>query len=128
MIIHHAQGHDPGALCLFVNMSQEPIHLQCVIANVDGANGFVRHYVTDYRRITPDDRYVKTKLRQGPIQPGGYLTLGSFEDIILGRQSEAKDTEDATDSYAGLRKVDSLQICVAVKHGPSKWRPETIPC
>ncbi len=105
LIIHHAHDNDPSALCLFVNMSKEPVHLQCVIAFIHGSRGTVGCFVTDYDRVTPEDRNVLSRLRQGPIQPGGYLVLGSFVDILADHQDD---------------DIDSLEICVAVIHGPSK--------
>ncbi len=73
--------------------------------------------ITDYRRITPFDRDVRGRLRQGPIQPGGYLVPGSCEDSILGDQGYPEQAERDADSFDGFEK---LQICVAVLHGPSK--------
>lgn len=120
LIIHHAQGCDPDALCLVVNMSKEPVHVLCVIAEVRGAKGHVRRDVSDYRRFTPDDQNVQAKLRQGPIQPGGYLTLGTFENIILGRQSIADDDEGSDDQLASLQEAKNLSLMVAVNHGPTR--------
>lgn len=120
LIIHHAQGCDPGALCLIVNMSKEPVHVLCVVAEVSGPEGHVRRDVSDYRRFTPDDQNVQAKLRQGPIQPGGYLTLGTFENIILGRQSIADNDEGSDDYLANLHEATSLNLMVAVNHGPTQ--------
>lgn len=116
MIIHHAQGNDPQALCLFVNMSKEPIHVQCVIAYIKSATGNITRYVTDYRRLTEDEHPVRSHLREGPIQPGGYLELGSFEDILLGRQSDDGIHADPQQ----LENYEQLQLCVAATHGPSE--------
>lgn len=116
MIIHHAQGNDPEALCLFVNMSKDPIHVQCVIAYIQTASGTLTRYVTDYRRLTEDDRSIRSSLREGPIQPGGYLELGSFEDILMGRQSD----EGIHAQPGDLEGYEQLQLCVAVTHGPSE--------
>lgn len=116
MIIHHAQGNDPQALCLFVNMSKDPIHVQCVVAYIKTAHGRITRYVTDYRRLTENERPIRSDLREGPIQPGGYLELGSFEDILLGRQSDDRIHAEPTD----LQGYEQLQLCIAVTHGPSE--------
>ncbi len=120
LIIHHAHENAPNALCMFVNMSQEPVHLECVLARIVGKEGNARRYVLDYQRLTPDDRNVQTRLRQGPIQPGGYLILGTFAEIILGRRSDADKDERQEDFDNELKKIDELSISVAVTHGPSK--------
>ncbi len=121
LIIHHAQGNDPGASCLFVNMSKEPVHVQCVIAVVRSGKGYIKRYITDYTRITPQDQNVQKILRQGPIQPGGYLVLGSFEDIILGRQSVLNRGQRSPDLLSRLQGIQSLELRIAVVHGPSKY-------
>lgn len=120
LIIHHAQGNDPSALCLFVNMSKEPIHVVGVFANMHGSNGHISRHVTEYHRMNPYDQNLESHLRQGPLQPGGYLVLGSFEDIILGRQSDPEDDQDVATMLSSLREIHSLEICVAAIHGPSK--------
>jgi len=122
LLIHHAHENAPNALCMFVNMGREPVHLECVIADVYGREGHVRHFVTDYDRLTPDDLDVQSHLRQGPIQPGGYLVLGTFEDLISGRRSEpgakGKDVSNAATSIP--EDVERLELSVAVVHGPTK--------
>ena len=122
LIIHHAQGNNPSSLCLFVNMSKEPVHIVCVVANIYTSNETISRYVTNYSRLTPEDTNVQTRLREGPIQPGGYLVLGSFENIILG--DDINDETNNADERAinnDLTDVHELEICVAVTHGPSKF-------
>ena len=115
LVIHHAQNESPDAPCLLVNMGQEPVHLQCVQAVTKNEKGEETLFtVTKYDRVTADDRNIQESLRQGPIQPGGYLVLGSFRDIILGHRSE--------DDGAGelLECVQEMELRAAVVHGPSK--------
>lgn len=121
LIIHHATGQSPQATCLFVNMSKEPVHVQCIIARVSGPQGDTTHYLTEYSRFSPEDGAVQARLREGPIQAGGYLVLGTFEDIILGRdvgleQDGSGMGEDMLDAEK-LMDVQRLEICVAVTHG-----------
>ncbi|MEX2606990.1 MAG: hypothetical protein WD708_06560 [Kiritimatiellia bacterium] len=118
LIIHHAHEAAPSALCMFVNMSKEPVHIECVRANVLRKGEETIRYVTDYHRITPDDRNVQSRLRQGPIQPGGYLILGAFEDILLGRQSNGEEAQTKS-NLSGLKDIEQLTLSIAVVHGPS---------
>ena len=124
LVIHHAQGQDPEASCLLVNMSREPVHVQFVSVKVETEESSYTLQVTDYRRLTSEDRNVHEVLRQGPLQPGGYLVLGTFEDIILGRRSElekADSSANSEDTADSLREVRCLEIRVAVVHGPSNF-------
>ncbi|GAB6058580.1 hypothetical protein [Desulfonatronum parangueonense] len=121
MIIHYAHDDDPGALCLFVNMSKEPVHVQSVLAYIHGKNGYMRRYITDYERITPHDNNVQMRLRQGPIQAGGYLVLGSFEEILRGSKPNTDVHARIEELIRELGEIHSIEICVAVIHGPTKY-------
>lgn len=116
MFIHHAQGNDPLAPCLFVNMSKDPVHIQCAIAYIKTKQGTATRYLTDNAWVRDDDRRFNPESREGPIEPGGYLELGSFADILLGRKSG--DTPHAVAQQ--LHDYQQLQLCVAVNHGPSE--------
>lgn len=121
LIIHHATGQSPQARCLFVNMGKEPVHIQCIIANVYRNRHCVTHYLTDYSRFTARDQAVGEKLREGPLQAGAYIVLGTFENIILNREEGeiTKDSDDALD-IAFLQSIERLEICIAVTHRQGK--------
>ena len=115
LVIHHAQNENPDALCLMVNMGKEHVHVQCVQAVLTTrANERKVMTVTDYRRVSSDDTNVQQVLRQGPLQPGGFLVLGSFRNIILGRRSEESDSD-----YL-FEDITNVEIRAAVIHGPSR--------
>jgi hypothetical protein len=115
LVIHHAQNENPDALCLLVNMSKEPVHIQCVQA-VTFANAAIKRTltVTEYQRVDPGHRDLERVLRQGPLLPGGYLVLGSYRDIILGRSSE----DDA--GYRPLEEIDEVELRAAFIYGPMR--------
>nr|WP_251068297.1 hypothetical protein [Marinobacter sp. C7] len=116
LIIHHAQNENPDALCLMVNMGKEPVHVQCVQAVLYTRAGEQKVMtVTEYRRVAADDTNVHQVLRQGPLQPGGYLVLGSFRNIILGRRSEESDSD-----YL-FEDITAIEVRAAVVHGPSSY-------
>lgn len=114
LVIHHAQNENPDALCLLVNMGKETVHVQCVQVVLHTRAGEEKMMtVTAYRRVGADDSNVHQVLRQGPLQPGGYLVLGSFRNIILGRRSEDNESD-----YL-FEDITALEIRAAVFHGPS---------
>lgn len=119
LVIQHAHESDPSALCLLVNLSKEPVHLQAVIARVHRGDECSAFRITDYERVTATEQHVQSKLRQGPIQPGGYLVLGSFADIMLGKQSSDSDQQEAT--HHRLSDIDSLELCVAVVYASKNY-------
>lgn len=116
LVIHHAQNESPDAMCLLVNMGKEPVHVQCVQAIVTTPSGTDEPFtVTRYDRVNADDANIQQSLRQGPVQPGGYLLLGTFRNIILGNRSEDPEAGDL------LENVESIELRAAVVHGPSKY-------
>lgn len=116
LVIHHAQNESPDAMCLLVNMGKESIHVQCVQALVTTRSGAEESFtVTRYDRVNADDTNIQHSLRQGPVQPGGYLLLGTFRNIVLGNRSEDPDAGDL------LENVEALELRAAVVHGPSKY-------
>jgi hypothetical protein len=117
MIIHQAQGNGPNSPCMFVNMSKEPIHIQSIIAYIETENGIRRAFITDYQRHSPEDTNVGSALREGPLQPGGYLVLGNFDEILQGENTQAKDAPLVP---GAIEKNRNVEICIAVTHGPSK--------
>ncbi|MCR9188341.1 MAG: hypothetical protein NXH96_06050 [Alteromonadaceae bacterium] len=116
LVIHHAQNENPDALCLLVNMGKETVHVQCVQVVLHTRAGEEKIMtVTEYRRVGADDANVHQVLRQGPLQPGGYLVLGSFRNIILGRRSEESESDYLFEDITGV------EIRAAVIHGPTKY-------
>lgn len=116
LVIHHAQNESPDALCLLVNMGKEPVHVQCVQALITKESGTEEIVpVTNYERVNAEGGDIQQSIRQGPVQPGGFLVLGTFRNIILGRRSD--------DSEAGtvLESVRTLEIRAAMVHGPSRF-------
>ena len=116
VVIHHAQNENPDDLCLLVNMGKEPVNIQCVQAVIQTHSETEETLtVTRYDRFNDDDGNTQQGLRQGPVQPGGYLVLGSFRNIILGRRSDEDEAGNA------LEKVRSVELRAAMIHGPSKY-------
>lgn len=116
LVIHHAQNENPDALCLLVNMGKEPVHVQCVQAVIQTENGAEENFtVTRYDRVNADDSNIQQSLRQGPVQPGGYLVLGTFRNIILGQRSEEQGAGNL------LENVRTIALRAAMVHGPSKY-------
>ena len=85
LIVHQTQGSRQDARCLLINMSSAPIHIQCVsvAAKIDAQD--VSAMVTDCNRTslqksTPKE--IEDILRQGPLQPGEFFQLGTFEVML----------------------------------------------
>lgn len=115
LVIHHAQNEDPEALCLLVNMSESPVHIQCVQVVVTDQQGEISVLgVTQYERVDGDDHNVQRSLRQGPLRSGDFLVLGAFADIVRGRNSTGQILQKFDD-------IRALEIRAAAIHGPSPF-------
>lgn len=119
LVIHHAQGTSPSAGCLLVNMSQEAVHVQCVLAQIESEDAVRTHQVTDYGRISAGDPNTEQLLRQGPLKSGDYLWLGRFEDIVGGHDSREEQVLGREQLPLPLSEIRSLELRTVVIHGPS---------
>ena len=85
LIIHQTQGSRKDARCLLINLSSEPIHIQCVsiASHIDEREHTVM--ITDYSRTSLQEstpKEIEDVLRQGPLQPGEFFQLGTFENML----------------------------------------------
>lgn len=107
LFIHEAGGGEPESVCMLVNLSKEPVHILCSLATCDGATARL-HDTQDHDRMSPTQR-----AKQGPLQAGESLTLGSFETIRrqLGIMPDNSSGGDAT----------IIEVHVAAIHGFRQW-------
>lgn len=85
LVYIHAQGAGPESTCFVSNLSAEPVHIECIalVLELDGKQ--VVQKITDYARITPerdDHTAIQDVLKQGPVLPGYFLTLGTFDALL----------------------------------------------
>lgn len=107
LFVHEAGGGTTGSKCLLVNLGKEPVHVVCSMAFRDGAAA--RLHDTSEERDLPAEQQTK----QGPLQVGSSLTLGSFESIC--RQLD-KVAEASTGPEAHV-----IEVRVAAVHGFTDW-------
>lgn len=112
ILIHQAPDDEIDSMCFVVNMSQQLINVVGVFATAPGTGRAIE--LTEYRHYTPEDlgeRELKSILKQGPLGSGEFLHLGTFNEI-LGALGD-NDTE------GGSEGVESVEVRVALYHGPS---------
>lgn len=107
LMIHQAPDTQLDSVCLVINMSQNMVNVVCIIAAGSGAQGEWKKEITDYRHFSAgdtDEREIKFLLKQGPISPGNYIHLGSFQKL---------SGIDNTENFSGVEPpIDSLEIRV----------------
>lgn len=110
MMILESDHHTLNADCLLVNMSQEIVTLVTVMVAARGPEGEQLSEITGYQQKTVEERsprQLEEVIKQGPMDSGMFLRLGSFRDLL---DIVARD---------GLpqKEVESLEIRAVVVHG-----------
>lgn len=107
LFVHEAGGGTTGSDCLLVNLGKEPVHVVCSMAFRDGAAA--RLHDTSEERGLP----AVQRSKQGPVQVGSSLTLGSFESICR-QLDEVAEPSAEPDSQL-------IEVRVAAIHGFTDW-------
>lgn len=116
ILINRSAGHDLLANCVITNMSAEPIYLEAIVMTLHPGGETNARSLTDLETLakepTSDPRAVWF---QGPLSSGEYLTLGSFENLLLEAngwdQNSRKETCD-------ISWVDAFEVMVIATYGP----------
>jgi len=99
LIINRGKQKDLNALCIISNMSAEPVFIEYIVAELETSRGSIVMDVTDFERGSEDDdtrasqgsdhkepeqipELVRDNTRQGPLQPGDFLHIGTFHTIV----------------------------------------------
>ena len=99
LIINRGKQKDINALCIISNMSAEPVFIEYIVAELETSHGRIVMDVTDFERGSEDagdgdeqepsgsdqnqiPERVRDNTRQGPLQPGDFLHIGTFQTIV----------------------------------------------
>ena len=98
LIINRGRNKDINALCLISNMSAESVFIEYIIAELETSEGAITMDITDfeqeYNEGDEDDQQrtrssekslslnVTENTRQGPIEPGGFIHIGTFCELV----------------------------------------------
>lgn len=99
LIINRGKKKDTNALCIISNMSAEPVFIEYIIAELETSKGTITMDVTDFdqeynegdeereseaaeQRGTFDPGPLRESTRQGPLDSGGFLHIGTFGDLM----------------------------------------------
>lgn len=133
IVINRAAGSALGAACFVSNMSAEAIYLESVIVKLKCGELTARHTVTDVDALDGEEQPSDPRRRtlQGPLRPGEYTSIGTFESLIykvLRRKGEPPDRLKQFDEPISLEVVviadyssDDLLIG-AVRRFAAEWK------
>lgn len=134
LVFIHAQGEGPESACFVSNLSAEPVHIECIALVIELEGKQIVQKMTDYARVSPendDHTTIQDLVKQGPLVPGSFITLGVFENILR-RVIRVPDGERAPSLGESrfeefVRELDAVVIRVVFMHGHYKgplgaWR------
>ncbi len=135
LIINRGKRKDINALCIISNMGAEPVFIEYIVAELETSRGSIVMDVTDFERgyfeRDYDDRgegdeqnepdevpdRVRDNTRQGPVQPGDFLHIGTFQNIVRRMARHAK-IEMQGFRPAGDLEFERLTIQLIGIYGP----------
>lgn len=113
ILINRGAGSGLEARCLIGNMSAEAIYIESLIATVETAGGRWSCPVTELPEGRSD---LDLKTRQGPLQGGRLMDIGSFRSLIEPVLRGGVGPRDA-DAPDGLENLVAFEIKVIAVHG-----------
>lgn len=118
VLVNRGAGSALDARCLISNMSAEAIYIESLIATVETADGRWSCPVTDMQEAARTEGHADLGLatRQGPLLPGHFIDIGSFQSLIdpvlrVGAEPRRGVAPD------GLMDLVAFEIKVIVVHG-----------
>ncbi len=121
ILINQGWGEQINSVAIVSNMSHEPVYIQCVILSMKLGDGRkFRDSVTDFDDAEPwnaknDPREVT---RQGPLNTGSYMNLGTFQTLLRQSGQQHGLINDGDDPVQRMR-VREFKLTVVCNYGPS---------
>jgi hypothetical protein len=111
IVINQAAGSTLDASCFVGNMSSESIYIESVIVTLACRERDIIHTVTDFEELDGGDRPDDPRLRtlQGPLRPGDYTSIGTFDDLI---EQVHRNKGEAVDHPKSSGEPISLEVMV----------------
>ncbi len=109
IIIDYMRMSGDGAACVVTNLSTAPIYLECVIGVIISDDGEVAAAVGDRDLLeahSADARELVARMRQGPMEPGELIWVGTIKEIAT------RAAENADDPEQQLQALKALEVRV----------------
>lgn len=118
IIINQGWGRQLDSVCLVSNMSAEPIYIECILMTVATDEREYRYEVTDFDETEdPATQPASQLTRQGPLQSGHFVNLGTFRNLIRQVSRRAGLLEHGREGVQTL-PIRACEICVISVYGP----------
>ncbi len=90
IMIQQTPDMDIDSKCMIINLSQNIINIANVRLTGEWSDKHISIEISDYRRYSSEELATQEKklLNQGPLKSGGYIQLGSFEELVSRMEDE----------------------------------------
>ncbi|EAU43244.1 hypothetical protein FP2506_10381 [Fulvimarina pelagi HTCC2506] len=114
ILITRGAGTGLKARCLITNMSQEPVYVTSLIAELQTDQDKSEIQLTDMRELSEDlGMDPRSAMRQGSLERGRYLDIGHFDALIEQLANDAPNIERKTD-------IKAVEMTVVALYGPEE--------
>ena len=120
ILINQGWGQQIDSVCLITNMSQEPIYIHSLAMTIRTHDDEYSESITDFDNAQPRDSEDRPQnvTRQGPLNAGEQINLGTFRSIIRQTAKRHDNLEPDDDRPIRTLKIDNFKITVIASYGP----------
>ncbi|MES1950270.1 hypothetical protein S4A8_05403 [Salinisphaera sp. S4-8] len=120
ILINQGWGQQVDSVCLISNMSQEPVYIHSITMTIRAHDNEYTEAITDFDEAQPRDseNHPREVTRQGPLQVGEQMNLGTFRSLL--RQTAKRHKDLRADENQPLRSlsVHNFKVTVIASYGP----------
>ena len=120
ILINQGWGQQVDSVCLISNMSQEPVYIHSITMTIRAQDKEYTEAITDFDEAQPRDseNHPREVTRQGPLQVGEQMNLGTFRSLL--RQTAKRHKDLRADESQPLRSlsVHNFKVTVIASYGP----------
>jgi hypothetical protein len=130
LLINQVQGYDLDSFCLITNMSEEPIHIECITlgihfndqARVQSSDQTLIFNVSEKERdlsetsIQSPDK-LRTLTRQGPLSPSAYVSIGKFRELLEKLIGSRQHMFADSDLVGIVSTIEAIDIRIIADYG-----------
>ncbi len=105
LLVHEAGGFDPGDRCIIANMSPTAVHIAAVLVDVDRDGESLTFQPKPPHPAKAPDGDPLGLARQGPLNSGSYLDIGTFDALLTAAGFEDREGSPEARTVITVRVV-----------------------
>lgn len=118
LIVDQTNGHGVKSSFTLINLSQEPVHISCILVAINSGSDECVFEITDFEHSdamtdTNSDQDRNETLKHGPVQAGSFLILGRTSTRMLTASSSTLEKQEPDQKSLGDRLVE-YPGCISV--------------